>query len=311
MRSDEFKKPSHSRTPHSASFEMANIAKDAKLKGTENLLEGARKLLRHLWEVAWQNAPGTLSGDADALHDMRVAVRRMRSALQNFEGEKEDAFVSPHLRREMKNWRKELGQLGDALGAVRDYDVLNEYLDDYAKTRLRAEIEDDSGLAELRRHFLNERAAAFAKMVKRINKATRPQALREEFSRYILGLPAASGPNLPLSEVIQAIMPQRRDEVLLHVPALENPHDEIGQHELRKSLKRLRYASGIFRALFRGRDSANRQANHANAGHIRRNARPQRAIRKCSSSLWRRSNTMARRHRSVRALWHWTTAADF
>lgn len=229
---------------------MSNIAKDAKLKGTENLLEGARKLLRHLWEVAWQNAPGTLSGDADALHDMRVAVRRLRSALQNFEGEKEDAFVSPHLRREMKNWRKELGQLGDALGAVRDYDVLNEYLDDYAKTRLRAEIEDDSGLAELRRHFLNERAAAFAKMVKRINKATRPQALREEFARYILGLPAASGPNLLLSEVIQAIMPQRRHEVLLHVPALENPHDEIGQHELRKSLKRLRYSLEFFAPYF-------------------------------------------------------------
>ncbi len=229
---------------------MADIAKDAKIKGTETLLGGARKLLGHLWEVAWQNAPGTLSGDADALHDMRVALRRLRSALQNFEGEKDSSFLAPHLRREFKKWRQKLGKLGDALGAVRDYDVLNEYLDDYAKRRLRAEIEDDSGLAELRRHFLNERATAFAILVKPINKATRPQALREEFARYALGLPASSGPNPLLKAAVLPLVPQRQNEALLHAPSLQNPHDEIGQHELRKSLKRLRYTFEFFSPCF-------------------------------------------------------------
>jgi CHAD domain-containing protein len=229
---------------------MADIAKDAGLTGDETLLKGARKLLGHLWKVAGKNAPETLAGDADALHDMRVAVRRLRSALQNFEGEKDASPVAPHLRREFKEWRKQLGALGDALGAVRDYDVLNEYLDAYARTRLRAAIADDSGLAELRRHFLNERAAAFAIMVKRVNKATRPQAGREEFARYILGLPAASGPNPPLKEFAHSLIPPSRAEALSHAPSLENPLDEEGQHELRKSLKRLRYALEFFAPCF-------------------------------------------------------------
>lgn len=234
---------------------MADIAKDAKIIGDELLLKGARKLLGHLWDVAWKNAPATLDGDADALHDMRVAVRRLRSALQNFEGEKgspETSLVAPHVRREMQDWRKKLGRLGDELGAVRDYDVLNDYLDDYAKTRLHTDIIDDSGLAELRRHFLNERARAFAIMVKRINKATRPQAFREEFARYILGLPGASGPNPPLKEAVQPIIPRRKAEVLSHAPSLDDPHDEFGQHELRKSLKRLRYTLEFFAPCFDG-----------------------------------------------------------
>jgi CHAD domain-containing protein len=232
---------------------MTDIAKDAKIIGDESLLKGARKLLWHLWQVAWQNAPGTLEGDAEALHDMRVAVRRLRSALQNFEGEKkkaETSLVAPHLRREMQGWRKKLGRLGDELGAVRDYDVLNDYLDDYAKTRLRAPIAEDSGLAELRRYFLDERSKAFKVMVKRVNKAARPQNLREEFGRYSLGLPAAGEPNPPLKTAVQPIIPHRKVEVLSHAPSLDDPNDEFGQHELRKSLKRLRYTLEFFTPCF-------------------------------------------------------------
>ncbi len=229
---------------------MADIAQDAGINGDENLLQAAQKLLVHLWDVAWKNAPGTLEGDADALHDMRVAVRRLRSALQNFEGEKNAPFVAPHIWRETNLWRKELGRLGDILGAVRDHDVLSDYVDDYAKKVLMASIEESSGLGEFQRHLHEERADAFAKMEKRVQKLARPEKLKEEFGRFALGLPAASGANPTLKEALETIMPQRRAEVLEHASSLENPEDELGQHELRKALKRLRYTLEFFAPCF-------------------------------------------------------------
>lgn len=229
---------------------MADLAKDAQIHASDTVLACASKLLVYLWETAWHEAPGVLEGDADALHDMRVAVRRARSALQNFEGEKDNSLVAPHVRREMKQWRRVLGELGDALGAVRDYDVLNDYLDDYAKEILQTEIADDSSLARLHHHFSQERKAAFEKMTKRLKKSTRAQALHEEFGRYSLGLPAASGPNPPLPEALEIILPQRKSEVLLHAPSLDDSQDEIGQHELRKALKRLRYTLEFFAPCF-------------------------------------------------------------
>jgi CHAD domain-containing protein len=200
--------------------------------------------------VSWQNSPGTLAGDADALHDMRVAIRRLRSALQNFEGEKEAPFVAPHIWREMNDWRKELGRLGDSLGAVRDHDVLGDYVNTYGKKVLLASIEESSGLGEFLRHLHEERAEAFVKMEKRINKAARPEKIKEEFGRFALGLPAASGPNPPMKLALETIMPQRRAEVLSHAHSLESAEDEYGQHELRKSLKRLRYTLEFFAPCF-------------------------------------------------------------
>lgn len=229
---------------------MADLAREAGISGDENLLEAAQKLSSFLWRSAWQHASATLEGDADVLHDMRVAIRRLRSALQNFEGEKnaplviKQPLVIKHLRREMNAHRKALGKLGDALGAVRDYDVLSDYLDNYAKKVLKSPPEN--GLDEFRRHLMEERGVAFVKMTKRIEKTTRTNNFREEFARFALGLPAADGPNPPLKTALESLLPQRKAEVLLHAPSLDDAHDEIGQHELRKALKRLRYALELF-----------------------------------------------------------------
>jgi len=59
-----------------------------------------------------------MSGDVDAVHDMRVTSRRMRVALNNF------ASCLP--REYRKELRTELSNLADALGKVRDLDVMNQ-----------------------------------------------------------------------------------------------------------------------------------------------------------------------------------------
>src|SRR4051812_43344386 len=116
---------------------MADIAQESGIVADEPALAGLSKLLNYLWTVAWQYAQGTIDGDAEALHDMRVAVRRLRSVMQNFEGTKTTPLLNSSLRRELRNYRSSLGRIGNALGAVRDLDVLDGYLKEYASKRLR------------------------------------------------------------------------------------------------------------------------------------------------------------------------------
>lgn len=63
---------------------------------------------------------GARSGDVDAVHDMRVTTRRLRVALSNFA-----PCLERELRRELKS---RFQQLADALGRVRDLDVMLEAL---------------------------------------------------------------------------------------------------------------------------------------------------------------------------------------
>ncbi|HSP19593.1 MAG TPA: CHAD domain-containing protein, partial [Myxococcaceae bacterium] len=54
--------------------------------------------------------------DAEALHDFRVAVRRLRSWLRSFREQVDDTF--------RKRWRRELRAVADSTGAARDAEVI-------------------------------------------------------------------------------------------------------------------------------------------------------------------------------------------
>ncbi|MBV9468138.1 MAG: CHAD domain-containing protein, partial [Abitibacteriaceae bacterium] len=230
---------------------MADIAKEAGLKADELMLVAASQLFSYLWNTAWAQAQGTLEGDADALHDMRVAMRRLRTALQSFEGTSEAPLLPPHLRRELARQRRKLGKLGDALGAVRDFDVLKGHLKDYLeehevtptnKAKRVLPTVADGGLEDLKDFLKSEREAAFPHMVEQIQESMEPGGLRENFARFALGLPAASAPPLLLKGAAQLIVPLRINEVLHCAPLLHDSHDAIGHHEFRKALRRLRYS---------------------------------------------------------------------
>lgn len=76
-------------------------------------------------------APHVLdTGDIERVHDMRVATRRLRAALE--------MFAPCFERKEHKAVLREVKRLADALGARRDPDVQIEQLE-----RLRAELEAD------------------------------------------------------------------------------------------------------------------------------------------------------------------------
>jgi hypothetical protein len=89
------------------------------ISAQDSLAEAGRKVMLYLFSVMLENEPGTRQGeDIEALHDMRVATRRMRAAFEVF-GE---AFRPKVLRPLLKGLRA----TGRALGRVRDLDVLME-----------------------------------------------------------------------------------------------------------------------------------------------------------------------------------------
>jgi CHAD domain-containing protein len=223
---------------------MADISRDAMLNGELSLLAACSRLFSYLWECAWQQAPATGAGDSNGLHHMRVALRRLRAALRNFEGSKDSPLLDKRVRREFGQWCRTIGKLTAALGEVRDLDVQDSHLKAYRKLSGEGEggMAAYPGLAHFERTLYSARANCFGTMVKRLTRAQEPGALREEFARWALGLPALQTRRLSLGEAALIIIPARIAEVRALGYTLQDSADSAGHHELRKALRALRYA---------------------------------------------------------------------
>lgn len=98
---------------------MAKSPYDIKTDATFS--EAAHTAIRKQLEELLDNLPGTRAGDnIEALHDMRVASRRLRVALSVFA----DVFPA----KQFDPLEKQVAKVTDALGAVRDADVLIEFM---------------------------------------------------------------------------------------------------------------------------------------------------------------------------------------
>jgi CHAD domain-containing protein len=77
--------------------------------------EGFRRILTAALGHLLANQPAALAGEVEGVHQMRIAVRRLRSAVALFENHL-DANAAQRFGAELKH-------LGQALGSVRDWDV--------------------------------------------------------------------------------------------------------------------------------------------------------------------------------------------
>jgi CHAD domain-containing protein len=77
--------------------------------------EAARIIVRRLIVDALSQTPGVLAGDVEATHDMRVALRKLRTALRTFDD------VLP--KRATKRVGTTARRVARRLGVVRDADV--------------------------------------------------------------------------------------------------------------------------------------------------------------------------------------------
>lgn len=205
------------------------------------MAEAGRKLLLGQFIQMLKNEAGSRTGeDIEAVHDMRVAIRRIRSALR--------LLSSYYKRGAVRHFSRDLRQIGWTLGEVRDLDVLIENLQVYMKTAKRSQqtklrvaiAELDTQRAEARAE-LNDLldSRAFRRFVKAFSDfATTPES----------GIKLPDGDGIAPRQVrllLPGLIYDRLAAVRAYHEALDSA-EAMTLHALRIELKRLRYTVSFF-----------------------------------------------------------------
>lgn len=173
----------------------------------------------------------------DAVHQMRVAARRMRSALQAF-GRVLDRDRTGALTTELQ-W------LAAEMGPARDGEVLAERLAEIV-AELPAELVVGPVVQDLRLHFDRVHTDALAAAVKALN-SERYLALHACLDELLDDPPFTDRAGLPAApELTRSVRRayRRMETAMAHVETLPaGTERELALHETRKAAKRLRYAT--------------------------------------------------------------------
>jgi len=175
--------------------------------------------------------------DIEGVHAMRVAIRRLRSALRD--------FMPLMDKPPSKRVRKELKQLADALGAVRDQDVAIvalETLQAAAETELTKE-----GIGRFLKERNDLRATARLNLTETL-AGDNLDDLRERFAVTIdrAAKPKKSKRVVSFSEAGRKVVAASLRELLELGASLYEPFEIEELHEMRIAAKRLRYAIELF-----------------------------------------------------------------
>ena len=207
--------------------------------GDDPFGEAGRKVLRHnLAAMLSREAGVRAGGDAEEIHKMRVATRRMRAAWR--------VFGEAYEPRRVRGYTKELRSVARRLGAVRDLDVLIGGASDHAEGLSDAERE---ALRPLLDDWERRRDEARASLLGALDSDGYRRFV-DDYQEFV------SSPGLGLVAV-QAGSPQRVKEMagsriwaayeqLRAYDAMVRWADETTLHELRISGKRFRYTLEFF-----------------------------------------------------------------
>lgn len=200
--------------------------------------------------------------DPEGVHSMRVASRRLRSALRDF---------TPYLRkRSLTSVQKRFKSVADALGDVRDQDVAIMAL---AKIETNAPAELSPGLKQL----IDTRKELRDEARKKLKSILEKNQLEQLQSDFVAGVDAATAmqgrktqPALELTflKMSRAVILDRLKELEQLSNDLFKPFEVENLHEMRIAAKRLRYAVELFQQCW-GRSIAT---------HAKRAARIQTAL---------------------------------
>ncbi len=176
--------------------------------------------------------------DPDGVHDMRVASRRLRSALSDFK---------PYVRKEGLPSRR-LKAIAKSLGAVRDEDVVLAALDEL---RSKANDKVAAGIEAIAEEHRRQRRQARS-VLETVIKSAALAELREDF-RHRLNTaikPSQSsrdkGQILTFSQVGTKVISERLTKLCDARNAFYQPLRTRQLHKLRILAKRLRYAVELF-----------------------------------------------------------------
>ncbi|HKR19643.1 MAG TPA: CHAD domain-containing protein [Stellaceae bacterium] len=198
-----------------------------------------RRCLAHLLA----NEPAARASKEEGVHQMRVALRRLRVALALFRS------MLPEMER---NWvRGEVKWLASALGRARNWDVVNGLI-----RRVRTGMADDRDLAALARATERERRRAY--------DALRGVLATRRYTQFTLGLMgwietrAWRRPGALETSILQvSVVGKLADAVLerRYRKARSRARNfdrlgTVGRHRLRIALKKIRYAADSFASIY-------------------------------------------------------------
>jgi CHAD domain-containing protein len=205
--------------------------------------QALRDVLRVLCQTIRANEPGVREQlDTEFLHDLRVAVRRTRSALQRFGG------VLP--KEATRVFAEGFAWIGAETGPLRDLDVHLLEFDDHS-ARL-----DDAARRELEplRELLHvERVEAHSRLM-RVFDSKRYRRLLDDWEAWLERKPRkrdllAEGVR-PIGELAPERAARLLDKLLRDGRRIHDDSPAERVHDLRKLGKKTRYALELFRGVY-------------------------------------------------------------
>jgi triphosphatase len=191
-----------------------------------------------------RNEPAALTRQEEGIHQMRVAIRRLRSALSAFK---------PMLPGEHHRWANdELKTIGSALGSARNWDVFATSL----LAPVSAALPLDRALDHLKGAVEARRQAAYDAAVEEIQSTRHTESLLR-LQRWFEGRGWRDQPVsehsaqllAPIGELAPRLLEKR-----LHKVARRSRHfatlEPTQRHQLRIALKQLRYTIELLGSLF-------------------------------------------------------------
>jgi inorganic triphosphatase YgiF len=226
---------------------VAKKASKLKLVRDIDTHEGLRAIIGAGLGHLLSNHPATiLAKDAEGLHQMRVAIRRLRTALVMF-----DEHLEP---RAAEKFETELRQLGLTFGEARDWDVfvletIPEAIEDGVDGEWLGLLKAPGDAERQRAHRLVEDAAASPK-----------------FTGFVLALPAWTEGSVwcppgrdrkSAARPLRALAPAMLDRLERKARKRGNDIAQRGPeelHALRKTMKKLRYGVEYLAGLYNSKE---------------------------------------------------------
>lgn len=198
-------------------------------------------ILRHLLETVQANVPGTLAGwDQEFLHDLRVAVRRGRTAL------KLAREVLPEAPRAAL--AVELKWLGDETTPARDLDVNIEDFPALEAAAVAEELRDD--IAPFTALLVQRGEAAHRQLGSALRSPRFRRLMAESLAPLLPGDAAGAQPTT--AELAHRRLDETFGRVMKRGKRIDESTPDEAVHDLRKRAKELRYTIEFFSGLLPG-----------------------------------------------------------
>lgn len=210
--------------------------KGHRVRPTDTFGRAMSRILMPLFLRMQDHEKGSYDGvDPEELHDMRVATRRMRTALW---------IAEPYLDLDaLKRVRKGLAQTATVLGAVRDMDVFREKTMAYIAKR-QVPLRE---FAPLFRVWDVEYIGRRNDMLVHLSSKQYAKFKKAFWDHLRAGMPERKGPHR-VTDLLPTLVRERLTTVLDHGRFLAETEAPLAAyHALRIDVKRLRYTLEFFR----------------------------------------------------------------